>query len=370
MKSKINFLLMIVLFGFLSFSLCFAAKDDSSTILSVQPFMDVRWKDLRNVDNLSNALISTLTFNRKTIWPKDIKHIANNIMKAGMNPGFGIKQLHKKGITGKGVNLAIIDQNLFLNHPEFSGKIIKYYDTGCNAEDGSMHGPAVTSLLIGRKIGTAPDARIYYAAVPTWKLDAEYYAKALEWVIEENRKLPDNKKIRIVSVSAAPSGIGSNFTVNTQKWDEACLKANQENILVLDCTEHRSILQPCYYDIESPDNISQCNVGFPGMTWYVKKDENHIYAPTSFRTQAEEYDKGKHSYQFSGCGGLSWAIPYVTGVLALGIQIRPDISNDELVDLLFKSAFLKDEKYKIINPEYFIELVKRQNINKKELKAL
>jgi hypothetical protein len=32
----------------------------------------------------------------------------------------------------------------------------------------SVHGPAVTSLLAGNNICTAPDIKIYYAAVRAW----------------------------------------------------------------------------------------------------------------------------------------------------------------------------------------------------------
>ena len=74
-----------------------------------------------------------------------------------MNPGLGIRNLHAQGITGKGITVAIIDHPMLLEHPEFQGKVVKYYDLGTNLLV-SMHGPAVTSLLVGNNIGTAPDA--------------------------------------------------------------------------------------------------------------------------------------------------------------------------------------------------------------------
>jgi hypothetical protein len=41
-----------------------------------------------------------------------------------MNPGLGVRELHEEGITGKGVTVAIIDQNMILDHPEFQGNQI------------------------------------------------------------------------------------------------------------------------------------------------------------------------------------------------------------------------------------------------------
>ncbi|MGA2094425.1 MAG: S8 family serine peptidase, partial [Sedimentisphaerales bacterium] len=132
--------------------------------------------------------------------PKNID--PNGIMDKAMNPGLGVHKLHQQGITGKGVNVAIIDQPLYRNHPEFAGKIVEYFDAGCKSE-ASMHGPAVASLLAGTNCGTAPDANVFYAAAPSWTKDTAYQAKALDWIVEQNAKLPAGQKIRVVSVSAA-----------------------------------------------------------------------------------------------------------------------------------------------------------------------
>lgn len=73
--------------------------------------------------------IVTFTFNQDTVLLGS-EELQTQIMENGKNPGLGIRELHKQGITGKGVNVAIIDQNLLLHHPEFSGKIAAYYDAG------------------------------------------------------------------------------------------------------------------------------------------------------------------------------------------------------------------------------------------------
>jgi serine protease AprX len=85
---------------------------------------------------------------------------------------------------------------------------------------------------------------------------------------------------------------------------------------------------------------------------------NRIYIPTSFRTTAEEYSQGKFSYQYTGRGGLSWSIPYLAGALALGWQVRPDLTGSQLLDILYKSAYTTDSNLKIINPGAFIDMVR------------
>jgi hypothetical protein len=318
-------------------------------------------KDLSAMDLSDKGdIIPTLWFNQKTQWPEKSKMPKDcnpeKILEAAMNPGLGVRALHSQGITGKGVNVAIIDQPLFQDHPEFKGKIAAYKDFDCQSE-GSMHGPAVASLLVGNKTGTAPGAKVYYAAAPSWLADAAYYARALDWIIEENKKLPAGEKIRVVSVSAAPSGRGSPFSKNGEQWDKSVERAEKDGILVLDCTEEHGIIFSCYHKSGSVDDVEAYEPGFPGYQKAIYFPDD-ICVPTSPRTTAEQYTKDDFGYQYTGRGGLSWAIPYCSGVLAMGWQVNPELSADQMVDLLFKSAYKKGGKVNIINPPEFIKLVK------------
>ncbi len=339
---------------------------------SVNEFDDVRWKDLSKINLRRNDdLIKTLTFNKKTVWPESpnmpLGIRPDELLTDAMNPGLGIRSLHQQSITGKGVNVAIIDQPLYLDHPEFAGKIVAYHDVGCRTE-WSMHGPAVASLLVGTNCGTAPDARVYYVAAPSWTKDTAYQARALDWIIEQNEKLPAPEKIRVVSVSAAPSGRSSPFEKNKQMWDETCNRAEAAGILVLDCTEHRGFIRPCWYDARAPESVARCTPGFPGIKRFVPRPET-ILVPASPRTTAEEYNKGDFSYQYCGRGGLSWTIPYCAGVFALGWQIRPDLSPDQMRELLFRSAYTTRDGMRIINPERFILLVEKAKGHTKNSKS-
>ena len=348
--------------------LCAIAAGQTPTL---QPYDDVRWirgrpapgaKDVSQM-NLSamGYLLPTLKFNQKTPWPDASRMPADvrpdDRLKAAINPGLGVRELHEQGITGQGVRVAIIDQPMYLDHPEFEGKIAAYLDTGCGPEQSSMHGPAVTSLLVGTNTGTAPGAIVHFAAAPSWLADAEYYAVALQWILEENRKLPPESKIRVVSVSAAPSGPGSPFVKNTARWDEAMGAAEAEGVLVLDCTQHRGRISRCWFGGGDPEDPANCVPGAPdGPVSIVPPD--HLAAPTGPRAQAEEYDRGDFGYQYGLRGGLSWAIPYVAGVLALGWQVRPELNGEQMFQLLLQSAYIGDGGSKIIHPREFLRLVR------------
>lgn len=340
---------------------CTDAKDNNSA--RIKPYDDVRGifeTTVLNENQYSTDDIPTYSFNTNTIF-KGKESYANEVMEKGKNPGLGIKQLHNEGITGEGINVAIIDQNMLLDHPEFKDKIIKYYDTGCNTkeDESSMHGPAVTSVLVGNSTGVAPNANVYYVAVPSWELDSKYYAEGIDWIIEQNQLLNSNERIRVISISGAPSGDGSPFKENHNLYNEAVSRANKEGIMILDCrsNEATGIIGPAYSTSNTPDDISTYKAGFPSdeqeIYW-----ENFIFTPCSNRTLAEEYIEGSYSFQYYGQGGLSWGIPYASGVLALGWQINPDLSNEEIITMLKETSYTNEIGNKIIYPEAFINAVK------------
>jgi serine protease AprX len=337
------------------------ARTDQSDVSSLEMYQNVRDLKLSAYKGtLDRAMIESFWFNLNTKWPDEFSDLAQEVIESGKNPGLGIRDLHSAGITGEGVTVAIIDQNLLLDHPEISGKILSYFDTGTEQpeNEGSMHAPAVTSLLVGETTGTAPGAKVYFAAVPSWLRDSQYYADALNWLVDENEKLPEREKIRVVSLSAAPAGAISPSLHNQEAWTAAYHRATDAGILVLDCTTEYGVTAACTLDLDDPDNPEKCIPGYPGVE--VELNSAQIYIPSSKRTMAEEYKKSDYGFQFTGRGGLSWTVPYLAGVLALGWQIQPDLSPDQMLELIFETAYVTNDGLKIINPPAFIERVKQE----------
>lgn len=143
-------------------------------------------------------------------------------------------------------------------------------------------------------------------------------------------------------------------------WEEAVRAAQEAGILVIDCRggEKTCFVGPTYVDPQNRDAVSLCKVGFPDSTGRFPADR--IGAPVSYRTFAEEYEAGKPSYQYNGHGGLSWGIPYVAGVLALGWQVNPELGSDEIVQILFDTAEVVDnEGSRVVNPPAFIAAIEK-----------
>ncbi len=327
---------------------------------SVKEYDDVRYRDMSKLD-LSGmpGLIETLRFNTNSVWPQTAKMPPGlrpaQLLGQAKSPGLGVRLLHQRGIKGEGVNVAIIDQAMYLDHPEFAGKVAEYHDLA-GGEKSSMHGPAVASLLVGTQCGTAPGARVYYAATRSGCHEADN-VKALHWIIETNRTLPEGQKVRVVSVSAAPGRAGTPVETGQETWPQALAQAKSEDILVLDCTEQYGFIGPAWLDIRSPERVDKCRPGRPGQAAPTKFRD--LLVPTCPRTTAEEYEEGKHTYAYWGRGGLSWAIPYTAGVLAMGWQVRPDLGPDVMRKLLIESAYLAESGARIINPIAFIRSVQK-----------
>lgn len=233
----------------------------------IEKFQDVRsgfneefelnFKDI--VEIVDVETIKTLKFNENTLW-KD-STVAKEIMEYGKIPPLGVRLLHDNGYTGKGVNVAIIDQPVALDHPEYKGKIVEYKifaPEGYKMQISSQHGPAVTSLLAGNNVGAAPEVNVFYAAVPQWLGDAVYEVEAVRWIIEKNKVLPEDQKIKFVSVSAA-AGDPYIRPKNNELWLNVLKEAEKEGICVVDCTEGNRFISTGYVDYQS----GKFEYGFP-----------------------------------------------------------------------------------------------------------
>ncbi|HPL22696.1 MAG TPA: hypothetical protein PKV49_03465, partial [bacterium] len=123
--------------------------------LIIDRFADLRGRNLsqQNLSMVSADILKTAEFDTATIWPKKEKlptaFNPEKLLLDGKNPGLGIKKLHQQGIDGRGVVVAILDQGLDINHPEYKDSLIDYQTRGIDSEPISMHGPAVASLLVG-----------------------------------------------------------------------------------------------------------------------------------------------------------------------------------------------------------------------------
>lgn len=135
--------------------------------------IDFRGYDLSHLDIGEDRLdvLREGSFNTATKWPKNLPKGFNpvEIMEIGKNPGLNVRELHKQGITGKGVGIAIIDQKLLVEHNEYKDQLKLYEEINIPDSDNqaTLHGAAVASIAVGKTVGVAPDADLLFLHL--WK---------------------------------------------------------------------------------------------------------------------------------------------------------------------------------------------------------
>lgn len=295
-------------------------------------------------------LLGAISFDNLTEWPTREKlppgFNPDSLIENGKTPGLGVQKLHQQGITGKGVGIAIIDQPLLLGHKEYTSRLVRYDATGLADFPPQMHGSPIASIAVGQNIGVAPEAELSYFAVRMWEKNNHHYVRALNKIFDINAELPEDERIRIVSIS---SGMFSSYP-GFDEWNQALQKAEQLGILVVTC-------DPQFLDYgilklvegKNPDDPRSYVAGK-----YVDEDDQ-IRIPAGNKTIASH--RGTDVYTYDREGGMSWAAPYIAGLAALAFQVNKDLEPKRITEHLVNSA-TNTQAGPIVNPTEFIERVK------------
>ncbi len=115
-------------------------------------------------------------------------------------PGLGIRGLHKEGINGEGVGIAILDQPLLLGHEEYTSCLIHYDATKASGMSPRFHGSPIAGIAAGRTCGVAPNAFVFYYASPT-SVEHQMQADYIKEIIRHNENKADPGRIRVISIS-------------------------------------------------------------------------------------------------------------------------------------------------------------------------
>lgn len=370
-------------------------RESISTLPSPNPAyegdktLDLRSYDLSSLDLKDKAKdLEYAEFDSKTIWPKSLpdKFDPKKQMDIGKSPGLNIKKLHKKGITGKGVGLAIIDQPLLVDHIEYKDNLKMYEEIHSFGDQAQMHGPAVASIAVGKNVGVAPDADLYYIAEThgeyknnDFEYDFTWVAKSIDRILEVNNTLAKDKKIRVISISVGWDKSQKGY----EEVNAAVDRANKAGVFVVSS----SLINTDGYmfnglgrnPLSDPEATSSYE---PGLFWKDRYYEygNEFYSmmgekagvkidevlliPMDSRTTASPTDS--KDYVFYREGGWSWSIPYVAGLYALACEVNPEVTPE-----IFWSTALKTgdtikvqnngkeyEMKKVVNPMKLMEALK------------
>lgn len=307
---------------------------------------DFRGYDLSKLDitgRLSDLLKSS--FDDHTVWPPRLPEGFDpaRFMEIGLNPGLGVRELHKRGITGKGVGVAMIDMGLLVDHVEYKDRVRMFEEIHSADETAQMHGVACASIAIGKTVGVAPEADLYYIAsfpasgdgsAPNPGRDFTWEAQCIDRILEVNRALPKDRKIRVISTSIGWDPKETGYAEVTA----AVERAKQAGVFVI-CTSMEKSYGFNLFGLgrdplKDPDRFDSFGEAWWGGLYLHESPggKEALLFPMDSRTTASP--TGADKYVFYRLGGLSWSVPWAAGLYALACQVKPDVTPE----LFWKTA--------------------------------
>jgi hypothetical protein len=321
---------------------------DPNSIESFQ--VDLRGRNLSALDLTGRkADLEQADFDTRTIWPPADKlppaFDPRRILELGKIPGLGVRSLHARGVTGRGVGIAMVDQPLLVDHHEYAERLRLYEEIGVPVLfewTAPMHGAAVASAAVGKTVGVAPEADLYYIGsslgirfVPT---HFRYYALAVRRVLKINDQLPSDRKIRVIAIQVG----WDRSQIGFAEMNAACAEARSAGLLVVSSSieqVHGFRFHGLGRDpLADPDQFASYG---PGSWWAkhldrITRGPSRLLVPMDARTLASH--TGVNNYLFCRQGGWSWSIPFIAGTYALAAQVEPSITPERFWSLAMKTG--------------------------------
>lgn len=323
-----------------------------------KPFsLDLRHADATGLnarEHLAELLLAS--FDEGTRWPAASElpegYEPMHILNVGKSPGLGVRELHRRGLTGKGVSIAVIDQPLLTEHVEYANRLKHYEEipplksggivarlSGGGEGQASMHGCAVASIAAGRTVGVAPGSDLYFIAArlagKEWgKRDFTCAAQAVDRILELNRQLPPESRIRVISLSVGWDPGEQGY----EAMQRAALRAKEAGMLVI-CSSVENVHGFKFHGLgrtptADPENAASYG---PGLWWAGMVERapdrfgaDRLLVPMDSRTTASPH--GPNEYVFYRNGGWSWSIPWIAGLYALALEANPTLTPERFWD--------------------------------------
>ena len=256
---------------------------------------------------------------------------------------YHLDQARAKGYTGKGVTIALIDGEVDTSAPELAGTTVidKTPCTVTSSAYSKSHGTAMASLLVSKEYGVAPDATLlsyrtkYVQDGDTAESDCQgHHGNSLyepEWLI--NQAITDGAQI--ISISAS-----NGLTNDAMKW--AIARANALGVIVVgaagnDREEDTLDSYGKWSGVVSVSAIDTSGKRAEYSSW----GKGVTVAAVGGPIVAHNYETNTNI----STRGTSNATPLVAGFLALAKQKWPNATNNQLLQLLTKTALNNEGRW-------------------------
>lgn len=245
--------------------------------------------------------------------------------------------------TGKGIIVAVIDGEVALTHPALKGRVVhKMNFTEEPWGNPNSHGTAVAGIIAsnnGSFTGMAPEATIY-----SYKVLANNPALTgndFDGALAIQQALEDGAHIANCSWGVGPAGNGSS------REARACDTAWEAGLVIVKSAGNRgpgasTLTTPADADgvivVGATDRSGKAVQDYSSRGPTGNKQRPHLIAPGGIHGGA-----GIRSCLtgggFGDCGaGTSFAAPHVSGILSLLLERNPNLTPDEVRDILLNAC--------------------------------
>jgi subtilisin family serine protease len=262
----------------------------------------------------------------------------------------GVQKLREAfpNITGKGVVAGVVDSGITA-HPDLVNKLYRFKDA-LNPENKepkdydtqSFHGTHVSGTIVGNATyGIAPDATLAMAATIAEGATLSTLLTAMQWIMDPDENPETTDQPRMVNNSWGFSVMPSDDVA--QPVYKALTAWEAANIVPVFAAGNSGQYKPPYNKISFPQN-------FPATFTVGAVDKDDKIASFSSRGKPLYYDKEQMKPEISAPGvdvlsagpnggyhtlsGTSMSCPHVVGAMALLFQIKPDLTVQDIRDLL------------------------------------
>lgn len=348
---------------------------------------------LSYVNSIEYANKSLNTSNKKSVQQKISQKRNKLAIVFDFNYGNGSNQiqmlngdlLHENGFSGHGMQIAVIDAG-FPNVDNFvafqrireNNQILGGYDFVNRSENfytGHYHGMAVLSTIAGYIdnlfVGTAPDAEFYLFITEDYLKEVPLEESL--WV--EAAEKADSLGVDVINTSLGYSSffdnVNHNYTYSDMDGKTAFISRGAEIAfsrgMILVNSAGNEGNDPWHYINAPADALSVLSIGAVNSDGIIAGFSS--FGPTSDnRVKPDVSAQGAGVYIINSVGnvatsnGTSFSSPVITGVITCLWQAFPDKSNDEIIQLVKKSAHLYEnptdqEGYGIPNFETVYDLL-------------
>lgn len=336
------------------------------------------------------------------VWVYPLSVPASGLQLAESVPSVGADKVHKLGIRGQGIGVAVLDTGIDTDHPDLVDAIVGQQcfsssTRSCapgglpksdSAEDEQGHGTGVSSIILGRgkqaPVGMAPEAkligvRVFRDATSGGFAPTQDIVDGLNWVVGKQNAY----NIRIVNMSlGGGAAIGTNCDDQFSSVKQVFQTLVARNIVIFVATGNggntdRVAFPACIsnatgvgstWDAEltlsGPDCHGQRQVGPTDITCYTDRGRAmDLVAPGSIIVTSRMGGGASGSGPTAGGHGTSYASPSAAGVAALLLSADPSINARDI------ERILKNTGDVVIHPETKAE-IKRVNAYKAVLSVL